>query len=309
MLTPGHRLGVLTAWVVLGAIPAAAQESGSAPPRKTDAAHRPRGSGASVSPVATESLYGVPVSVLVAPVQGSEALRVELGEQVVDAVRGALEGRGYRMAGSQELLGQAVVACQTPECVEQVLDAAGAAFGIVPAIWLQQSGGKELTLTLVQRSGRNLNASGTVGEDLGGAAGGLVDELLERRAGSPRKTDAAHRPRGSGASVSPVATESLYGAPAPVYPRAWKAGPIVLIVGGVGVFVGVGVAAGIKSDSQQLNTAAVAAWSAVGAAAIGGGIAWWVVGEKRRRRKAELTATLAPAIGFRPSGIDLRLRF
>ena len=82
-----------------------------------------------------------------------------------------------------------------------------------------------------------------------------------------------------------------------------------MIVGGVGVFVGVGVAAGIKSDSQQLNTAAVAAWSAVGAAAIGGGVAWWVVGEKRRRRKVGSTGVLAPAIGFRPSGIDLRLRF
>jgi hypothetical protein len=223
-------------------------------------------------------------SVLVAPVQGSEALRGELGELVVEAVRRALEGHGYQITGSQELLGQAVIACQTPECVEQVLDAARAAFGIVPAIWFQQSGGKELTLTLVQRSGRNLNASGAVGEDLAGAAGDLVEELLDRRRGS----------------VS---------APAPAHPHAWKAGPIVLIVGGVGVFVGVGVAAGIKSDSQQLNTAAVAAWSAVGAAAVGGGVAWWVVGEKRRRRKAESTTTLAPAIGFRPSGIDLRLRF
>ena len=45
------------------------------------------------------------------------------------------------------------------------------------------------------------------------------------------------------------------------------------------------------------------------AMAIAGGIAWWVVGEKRRRREAESTTALVPAIAFRPTGIDLRLRF
>ena len=293
MLTRGHRLEVWVAWVVLGAGPAAAQEAGAEAVPASGSVPAPAPASAPVpAPAPAPVSAPASVTVLVAPVQGSEALRVELGELVLDAVRGALERRGYQIAGSQELLGQAVVACQTPECVEQVLDAAGAAFGIVPAIWLQQSGGKELTLTLVQRSGRNLNASGTVGEDLVGAAGGLVEELLERRAESVA---------GSAAVPAPAS--------GPTHPHAWKAGPIVLIVGGVGVFVGVGVAAGIKSDSQQLNTAAVAAWSAVGAAAIGGGVAWWVVGEKRRRQKAEHGATLAPAIGFRPSGIDLRLRF
>jgi hypothetical protein len=198
---------------------------------------------------------------------------------------------------SEELLRQAVVACQTPECVEQALDAAGAAFAIVPAIWSRESGGEELTLTLLQKSGRNLNANGVVGEDLSGTAANLVDELLARRAAAvaPRKVDALRRPRGS-----PIE---------PAHPHAWKAGPIILIAGGTGALIAVGVAAGIRNDTQQLNTGAVAAWSAIGAAAIAGGIAWWVVGEKRRRPRAESTHPLAPAIAFSPTGIDLRLRF
>ena len=59
---------------------------------------------------------GAVESVLVAPVQGSEALRVQHGERVVAAVRRALLARGYQDAVSQELLGQAVVACHT-HCV------------------------------------------------------------------------------------------------------------------------------------------------------------------------------------------------
>jgi hypothetical protein len=195
---------------------------------------------------------------------------------------------------SEELLRQAVVACQTPECVEQALDAAGAAFAIVPAIWSRESGGEELTLTLLQKSGRNLNANGVVGEDLSGTAANLVDELLARRA----------------AAVPAVAVVPAAAAPSePAHPHAWKAGPIILIAGGTGALIAVGVAAGIRNDTQQLNTGAVAAWSAIGAAAIAGGIAWWVVGEKRRRPRAESTHPLAPAIAFSPTGIDLRLRF
>jgi len=233
----------------------------------------------------------------VAPVQGSEAARVRHGERVLGAVWRALSARGYREAVSPELLGSAVVACQTPECVEQALEAADAAFAIVPAIWSRESGGEELTLTLVQRSGRSLNANGVIGDDLPGTAADLVDELLARRAatGPPRNVEAGPRPRGS--------------ASGPAHPHAWKAGPIILIAGGAAAFVAVGVAAGIRNDTQQLNTGAVAAWSAIGAAAIAGGIAWWVVGEKRRRREAESTTALVPAIAFRPTGIDLRLRF
>jgi len=42
----------------------AAQEEPVEAPRKEDASHPPRGSGASASPAATESLYGVPVPVV-----------------------------------------------------------------------------------------------------------------------------------------------------------------------------------------------------------------------------------------------------
>ncbi|MBW2628517.1 MAG: hypothetical protein JRE45_12925 [Deltaproteobacteria bacterium] len=238
-----------------------------------------------------------PVSapVLVGPVQGSEALRVRHGERLRSAVRRALEVRGYPVAAAQELLGQSVVACQTPECVEQVLDAAGAAFAIVPAIWSREHGDEELTLTLVQRSGRSLNAKGVVGDDLSGTAGDLVGDLLTRRAAAPRRVDTPRRPRGSSMK--------------PAHPHAWKAGPVILIAGGAAAVIAIGVAAGIKDDTQQLNSGAVAAWSAVGAAAIAGGIAWWVVGEKRRQRKTEPTSALAPTIAFHPTGIDLRLRF
>jgi len=216
-------------------------------------------------------------------------------------VRRALQARGYHELASQELLGKAVVACQTPECVEQTLDASGAAFAIVPAIWLRESGGEELTLTLVQRSGRSLNANGAVGDDLSGAAGDLVDKLLERQAAA-LAADAAS------AAVAVLAPSAA--APSePAHPHAWKAGPIILIAGGTAAIVSVGVAAGIRSDTQQLNTAAVATWSAIGAAAIAGGIAWWVIGEKRRRERAESTGARAPTIAFRPTGIDLRLSF
>jgi hypothetical protein len=215
-------------------------------------------------------------------------------------VRRSLEARGYHDAVSQELLGQAVVACQTPKCVEQALDTAGAAFAIVPAIWSRESGGEELTLTLVQTSGQNLNASGVVGEDLSGTTAALVDDLLARQAAAMA---AAASEAEAGAAQSPTAPSE------PAYPHAWKAGPVILIVGGAAAIVAVGVAAGIRNDTQQLNTGAVAAWSAIGAAAIAGGIAWWVVGEKHRQRRAESTSTLAPTIAFHPTGIDLRLRF
>ena len=197
-------------------------------------------------------------------------------------------------------MGQAAIACQTPGCVEQTLDAAGAAFAIVPAIWSRKSGGEELTLTLVQRSGRNLNANGVVGDDLSGTAADLVDELLERQAAA-----VAAEASEAAAAVVPAAAAPSESA----HPHAWKAGPIILIGGGAAAIIAVGVAAGIKSDTQQLNTAAVANWSAIGAAAIAGGVAWWVIGEKRRRSRAKSSSSPSPTIAFRPTGIDLRLRF
>jgi len=291
----GHRVGLIAVWVVVTAAgPAAAQESGA----ETAAVAAPAAVPGSVPASAPGSVPAAEsVSVLVAPVQGSEAARVRHGERVLGAVWRALLARGYREAVSPELLGSAVVACQIPECVEQALEAADAAFAIVPAIWSRESGGEELTLTLVQKSGRSLNANGALGDDLPGVAADLVDELLARRAATgPSRNVEAAPPSRSAAS-------------GPAHPHAWKAGPIILIAGGAAAFVAVGVAAGIRNDTQQLNTGAVAAWSAIGAAAIAGGIAWWVIGEKRRRREAKSTTALVPAIAFRPTGIDLRLRF
>ena len=254
-----------------------------------------------------------PVSVLLTPVQGSESLRVERGERVTSAVRQALEARGYSIGVSQDALGQAVIACQTPECVEQALDAAGALFAVVPALWTREAGGEELTLTLVQRSGRSLNASRMVEGELDAVAGELVDELLARLEASAPGTGSAPGPGSASesatASGAASATSSATsGADRARRPHAWKAGPVVLIAGGAAAFIAIGVAAGVKNDSQQLNRGAVAAWSVVGAAAIAGGVAWLVVGNKRRRRRAEQAGAL-PELAIYPTGFDLRLRF
>ena len=289
MLVWGDRLAGMMALVgVMAAGPVAAQGSGD---------------GTVSAPVLAP--VPVSVSVLVAPVQGSEGVRRVHGERLEGAVRRALEVRGYPVTATGGALGQAAIACQTPECVEQTLDAAGAAFAIVPAIWSRKSGGEELTLTLVQKSGRSLNANGVVGDDLSATAADLVDELLTRQAAAvavaaseaeaPREAEAPPHPRGSASGGG--------------HPHAWKAGPIILIAGGAAAVVAVGAAAGIRNDTQQLNSGAVAAWSAIGAAAIAGGITWWVIGDKRRQQKAESASTVTPSIAFHPTGIDLRLRF
>jgi hypothetical protein len=256
-----------------------------------------QGSGAVSAAGSVPAAKTVTEPVVVSPVQGSEAARERHGERVAGAVRRALWARGYEETGSQELLGQAVVACQTPECVEQALDAASAAFAIVPAIWSRLSGGEELTLTLVQRSGRNLNASGVLGGELSATTAGLVDELLEQQAAA------------MAALASAAAAVALPGPTEPNHPHAWKAGPAILIAGGTAAVVAVGVAAGIRTDTQQINTAAAAAWSAIGAAAIAGGVAWWVVGEKRRRKKTQPAGARTATMALHPTGIDLRLRF
>lgn len=128
MSTRGQSLQVLGVWVALMAAgPAPAQAHGS---------------------VSAPTSVPAPVPVLLTPVQGSEGLREQYGEEVAAAVDRALEARHYSVSGSRDLLGQALVACQTPECSAQVLDAAGAGFAIVPAIWSRAKGGEELTLTL-----------------------------------------------------------------------------------------------------------------------------------------------------------------
>ena len=381
----------LLAAAVLATAPAAAQERGSVPAPVPAPVSVPASVPAPVSaPASAGSRSALPV--LLAPVQGTQSLRAQQAPRVTAAVRRALEAHGYQVSASKELLGQTVVACQTPECVEQALDAAGAGFAIVPAIWSRESGGEEVTLTLVRRSGRSLNASAMVRDDLPGTTGGLVEELLRRAelgavtsAGTRTDTPAEARARRAkpGATRRPSASEAKGAAgrttggggwavqpntgTAPQdsrrqrepegrspaqragkakrsdrraredygrgwaggvtntgagtgtatgtatgtrgRPRAWMAGPIVLIGGGVAAFVAIGVSAGVKSDNQQLNTAAVAAWATIGAAAIAGGAAWWVVGERRRRPERESAGALAPEIALRPTKIDLRLRF
>ncbi len=217
------------------------------------------------------------------------------------SVRRALEARGYSLSSSRDLLGQALVACQTPECTAQVLDAAGAAFAIVPADLVARGRWRRAhTLTLVQRTERNLNASGTLGDDLDRTSGELLDALLLSRATS------ASAPAGTVTAAPNWASGTE---PEPRHPHAWKAGPIVLILGGAASLIAVGVAAAVKTEGQQLNGAAAGAWSAIGAAAIGGGIAWWVVGAKRRSPDSGRSASRGPAVTLRGSGIDLRLRF
>jgi len=263
-----------------------------------------------VAPVSAQESESVPAQVLLAPVQGTASLRAEDGARVVAAVRRGLEAHGYDASRSRELLGRALVACQTPECIEQALDAAGAVFAIVPAIWMRASGGREMTLTLVRRSGRSSNATEVVGEELAAVTVRMVEGLLVRRAeavaaaGSDTGTATGS---GTGAATRGGAGAARAGEPG--RPHAWKAGPIILIAGGAAAIVTIGVGAGVKGDDQQLNPSAVAAWAAVGAAAIGGGMAWWVVGEKRRRKSGDLRGALAPELALHPTKIDLTLRF
>lgn len=274
MMSGGRTWGV---WWVAATVSATASAAAAEP-----------GAGSATGPAAesvTESAAGL--TVLVAPLQGDESLRGAREGQVRDAVRRAVESHGYAIAPAALVLGHAVVACQSPECIARTLDAASAELAIVPAVWLQPSGGEELTLTLIRPNEKNLNASGPVGDDLSEAASRLLAELLAPRAAVIAK------PAFEASSAEPTRRQ-------PKYPHAWKAGPICLLAGGTAAFLAIGIGAATKSEQEQLDTTAVAIWSAVGVAALAGGITWWVIGAKRRR---------APTVALRPTGIDLRLRF
>ncbi|HSN81454.1 MAG TPA: hypothetical protein VLS88_02655, partial [Polyangiales bacterium] len=117
----GYWLGA-TAWVLMTAAPGAAQRTVTAAGTAL----------ASSSPTAAPA--AAPAAVLIAPVQGSDALGASYGEPVSNAVRGALRFRGHQVTAGQEPWGRAVVDCQTPECIEHALDAADAAFAVVPAV-------------------------------------------------------------------------------------------------------------------------------------------------------------------------------
>ena len=236
---------------------------------------------------ASASASAPALTVLVAPVQGSELVRGAREGQLADAVQRAVESHGYAVATAAPVLGHAVVACQSPECVERTLRAAGAELALVPAVWLKPGGGEELTLTLIRPNEKSLNTSAPVGDDLSETAARLVADLLARPATSVRES-ALEAP-----SPEPAG-------PRPRRPHAWTAGPICLLAGGTAAFLAIGIAAATKTERQQLDTTAVAIWSAVGVAALAGGVTWWVVGAKRRR---------APMVALHPTGIDLRLRF
>lgn len=242
---------------------------------------------ATAASTAAPASASVPGTVLVAPVQGSETLRDSWQTRVSEALHHALEDREWVVI-SKPLLGRAVVACQTPECIEQTLDAAEAELGIVPAVWAEPSGGQELTLTLLRKGGRNLNASAALDTDADTSTTAeiLVDRLLAQHAAA----------RSVSAERLAVADDTR----SRRRPHAWQTGPIALLAGGAAAFIAIGVGAATKREDQQVNRAAVATWSALGSAAIAGSIAWWVVGAKRRR---------APKLTLRPAGIDLRLRF
>ncbi|MDH3625461.1 MAG: hypothetical protein OES69_13045 [Myxococcales bacterium] len=239
----------------------------------------------------------MPATVLVALVQGASEVRAAYADRVGEALLGALVERGYAVV-TDKARGEALVACGTLACVEQTLEGGGAAFGIVPAMWVRAGDRREVTLTLVGKSGRNLNAGTVIDGDLSQTTAALVDELLARRSELESNTPSAV-PR---AADEPKQTSAR--------PHAWRAGPILLWAGGAVAFVGIGAAAGMKDETQELNKGAVVAWSVVGAAALAGGTAWWVLGDKRRRRQAERTAaTSNTAIRVSPRGFDLRLRF
>ena len=69
--------------------------------------------------------------VLVAPLQGSESLRVSHAAEVEESLVRALSSRGLAVAEADAVLGHALVACQSRACVEKALTAAGAEASVV----------------------------------------------------------------------------------------------------------------------------------------------------------------------------------
>ena len=251
-------------------------------------------------------------TVLLAPVQGSEGVRHAYGTRVRKALTGALRQRGYTVAPRKDRA-VALVSCAAPECTTRVLDKTTAEFGVVPAIWAKDDHTREITLTLVGGSGRTINAGTVMNGDLSSTIGGLLDELLTRRAELEPSTNtelaltAAPESPSLGARAGPSARSSIP-SDAPNHPNAWKSGPILLWASGAGVFVAIGVAAATKGEHQRLRTGAVAAWSAVGGAALLGGVAWWIMG-KRRQAQRSRAESLETAVRVSSRGFDLRLRF
>ena len=248
---------------------------------------------------------------LVSPTQGDTALRDLIGERAESAIRRALNSHGYVTSPRDSMLGTALVACETPECMDQVLSAAGAEFGVVPAVWTRtRDGEKELTITLIERSGRTINLEGTVDANNTTAmvASQLIEEALAQRGVEPLMGD----PVAEAAAKNSEPKERQY----------WIAGPILLIAAGAGMGVAVGIAAAQDGCSERrgdqcvertdLNNTVAIALSAVGAAAVAGGVAWWIVGAKRRRRarkEIEGAAARTTRVGVSPTGVHFRMQY
>lgn len=233
---------------------------------------------------------------LIAPAQGNDSVRASLGAKALDAVANAL--RAHKITSSVDVtLGETLVACEDPTCTEKALASARADIGFVLAAWKRRDTGEtELTLTLLDRNARSINARAIVGNrELTAVAAELVDTLLKRR------------------DEGPTLTPLPSAAPSAKRDNGWLAGPVVLLAAGAGLVTaaGVGVArkgcarrdAGGCAQRRVVNTGTVAAVGALGAAALAGGITWWVVGKNKRRERKQV------AVGISPSRVEFRLAY
>ena len=248
---------------------------------------------------------------LVSPTQGDTALKDLIGERAEAAIRRALTSHGYVTSPRDSMLGTALVACETPECMDQVLSAAGAEFGVVPAVWTRtRDGEKELTVTLIERSGRTINLEGTIDakNTTATVASRLIEEALTQRGIEP----IIGNPVAEAAAKNSESKQRQY----------WIAGPILLIAAGAGMGIAVGIAAAQDGCSErrgercvertELNNTVAIVLSAVGAAAVAGGVAWWVIGAKRRKRSRQETEGAAASttrVGVSPTGVHFRMQY
>jgi hypothetical protein len=217
---------------------------------------------------------------LLTPTQGDPQAAQQYGARIGAAVRSALESQAVRVV-SEAPVGPSLVRCETPECMESLLVQAGAELGIVPALWHQpQTGGYELTLTFIERSGRTANVEAMASPSAPEATvHKLVEDGLERRTAPTSVVDPVARAAGLADEPNPV--------------DYWKAGPALLIAGGVATLVAIGVKAAQRGCSSsvdevciertEFNKAALATASVLAAGALIGGTSWWVLGRKRRR--------------------------
>ncbi|MGB5811811.1 MAG: hypothetical protein WBG86_14835 [Polyangiales bacterium] len=245
--------------------------------------------------------------VIVVVTQGSDGIREAYTARVRRALAETLADRGYQVVDTASA-GQALLECPGARCTSRVLEREGAGFGLVPAMWGRPGDRRELTLTLVGKSGRNLNAGTVLNGDLASTTAALVDQLLAEHGDHDRTADALPEPwmlatGGDAATRLEVTEENPVEA---TRGQAWKTGPILLWAGGAATLLSVGLVTGLRNDDQSIRPGALAAWVLVGVGAVGGGTAWWVVGKHRARREP---STSHATIRVSPRGFDLRVRF